>query len=104
MALAEERNERHRDVVLLEGRVDLPLEELARIRDERVAALVRPELLRFPETQVTVVELLDEPGEPSSAGLGHHHAQSRMPFEDAPREQVDEGLEEVRQEALGVFE
>src|SRR5206468_8063764 len=102
-AVAKERNERHRHVVFLEGRVDLPLEELARLRYEGAAALVGPELLRLPEPPVAVVELLDEPGEPSRAGLGHHHAQSRMAFEDAPREEVDEGLEEVRQE-LGVLE
>src|SRR5215472_4718397 len=86
MALAEERNERHRHVVFLEGRVDLTLEELARLRDERAAALVGPELLRLPEPPVAVVELLNEPGEPSRAGLGHLHAQLRMPLEDAPGE------------------
>src|SRR5438552_29579 len=104
VAVAEERNERHRHVVFLEGRVDLPLEELTRLRHEGAAALVGPELLRLPEPPVAVVELLDEPGEPSGAGLGHHHAQSRMTLEDAPGEEVDEGLEEVREEELGVLE
>ena len=36
--------------------------------------------------------------------LGHHHAQLRVPLEDAPGEEVDEGLEEVREEELGVLE
>src|SRR6202008_1979546 len=71
---------------------------------EGAAALVGPELLRLPEPPVAVVELLDEPGKPSRAGLGHHHAQSRVALEDAPGEEVDEGLEEVRQEELGVLE
>src|SRR5216117_3509118 len=68
VAIAIERNERDRHVVFLEGRVDLPLEELARLRFEGAAALVGPELLRLPEPPVAVVELLDEPGEPSRAG------------------------------------
>src|SRR5207244_7059752 len=104
MAIAKERNERDRYVVFLEGRVDLSLEELARLRFEGAAALVGPELLRLPESPVAVVELLNEPGEPSRAGLGHHHAQSRVALEDAPGEEVDEGLEEVREEELGVLE
>src|SRR5215471_806567 len=73
VALTKERNERHRHVVFLEGRVDLPLEELARLRDEGGATLIGPELLRLPEPPVTIVELLNEPGKPASAGLGHHH-------------------------------
>src|SRR5215510_801039 len=104
MALAEEWDERHRHVVVLEGRVDLPLEELARLGDEVAAALVGPELLRLPEPPVAIVELLDQPGKPPRASLGHHHAQSRVTLEDAPDEEVDEGLEEVRQEELGVLE
>src|SRR5262245_11144751 len=101
--LAEERDERHRDVVVLERRVDLPLEEVARLRDEGAAALVGPEFLGLPEPPVAVVELLDEPGEPAGAGLGHHHAQLRVPLENAPGEEIDEGLEEVREEELGVL-
>src|SRR5207245_1004026 len=104
VAVAEERNERHRHVVFLERCIDLPLEQVARLRDEGAAALVGPELLRLPDPPVAVVELLDEPGEPSGAGLRHHHAQSRMTLEDAPGEEVDEGLEEVREEELGVLE
>src|SRR5205809_2959424 len=104
VTLAEERDERHRDVVVLERRVDLPLEELARLRGERAAALVGPEFLGLPEPPVAPVELLDEPGEPSGAGLGHHHAQLRVSLEDAPGEEVDEGLEEGREEELGVLE
>src|SRR5947207_4123951 len=104
VTLAEERDERHRDVVVLERRVDLPLEELARLRDECLAALVGPELLGLPEPPVAPVELLDEPGEPSGAGLGHHHAQPRVPLENAPGEEIDEGPEEVREEELGVLE
>src|SRR5262245_65185158 len=103
VALAEERYERHRDVVVLEGRVDLPLEEIARLRDERAAPLVGPELLRLPESPVAIVELLDEPGQPPGARLGHHYAQPRVPLEDAPREEVDEGLEKVCEEELGVL-
>src|SRR5437870_1947799 len=104
VTLTEERDERHRDVVVLERRVDLALEELARLRDEGAAALVGPELPGLPEPPVAPVELLDEPGEPSGAGLGHDHAQLRMPLEDAPGEEVDERLEEVREEELGVLE
>src|SRR3989449_5647707 len=104
VTLTEERDERHRDVVVLERRVDLPLEELARLRDERAAAFVGPELLGLPEPPVAPVELLDEPRQPSGAGLGHHHAQLRVPLENAPGEEVDEGLEEVREEELGVLE
>src|SRR5262249_58501263 len=104
MALTEERNERHRHVVVLEGCVELPLEELARLRFEGAPALVGPEFLRFPEPPVTVIELLNEPREPSGAGLGHHHAQLRVTLEDAPGEEVNEGLEEVREEELGVLE
>src|SRR6185369_11742817 len=77
---------------------------LARFGHEGAAALVGPELLRLPEPPVAVVELLDEPGQPSGAGLGHDHAQLRMSLEDAPGEEVDEGLEEVREEELGVLE
>src|SRR5262245_32685305 len=84
VALAEEGNQRQRHVVFLEGCVDLSLEELARLRDELAAALVGPELLRLPEPPVPVVELLDEPGQPSRAGLGHDHPQPRVPLEDAP--------------------
>src|SRR5262245_33216766 len=102
--LAEERDERHRDAVVLERRVDLPLEELARLRDERAPAFVGPELLGLPEPPVAPVELLDEPRQPSGAGLGHPHAQLRVPLENAPGEEVDERLEEVREEELGVLE
>src|SRR5215469_10572351 len=104
MSLAEEWDERHRDVVVLERRVDLPLEEVAGLRDECRAALVRPEFLGLPEPPVAVIELLDEPRQPAGAGLGHHHAQSRVSLEDAPGEEVDEGLEEVREKELGVLE
>src|SRR5262252_4680189 len=100
MSLAEERDERHRDVVVLERRVDLPFEEVARLRDEGGAALVGPELLGLPEPPVAVVELLDEPRQPARAGLGHHHAQLRVALEDAP----GEGLEEIPEEELGVLE
>src|SRR6202795_4720535 len=84
VTLAEEWDERHRDVVVLERRVELPLEELARLRDERAAALVGPEVLGLPEPPVAVVELLDEPGEPPGAGLRHDYAELRVPLEDAP--------------------
>src|SRR5215469_7253679 len=104
MSLAEEWDERHRDVVVLERRVDLPLEEVAGLRDECRAALVRPEFLGLPEPPVAVIELLDEPRQPAGAGLGHHHAQLRVSLENAPGEEVDEGLEEVREEELGVLE
>src|SRR6185369_13543181 len=77
---------------------------LARFGHEGAAALVGPELLCLPEPPVAVVELLDEPGQPSGAGLGHHHAQAGMALEDAPGKEVDEGLEEVREEELGVLE
>src|SRR5438309_10359877 len=82
----------------------MPLEEHARLRFKGAAALVGPELLRLPESPVAIIELLNEPGEPSRAGLGHHHAQSRVALEDAPGEEADEGLEEVREEELGVLE
>src|SRR5262245_26562935 len=104
MALAKERNERHRDVVVLEGRIDLPLEEIAGLRDHVAAALVGPELLRLPEPPVAIVELLNEPREPSGARLRHHHPQLRMALEDAPGEEVDKGLEEVREEEFRVLE
>src|SRR5262244_3321954 len=104
VAVAEERNERHRHVVFLEGGVDLPLEKLARLRYERAAALVGPELLRLRQPPVAVVELLNEPGQPSRARFGHDHAQSRVALEDAPGEEIDEGLEEIREEELGVLE
>src|SRR5215813_113713 len=104
VSLTEERDERHRHVVVLERRVDLPLEEIARLRDEGRTALVGPELLGLPESPVAVVELLNEPGQPAGAGLGHHHAQLRVPLENAPGEEVDERLEEVREEELGVLE
>src|SRR5262245_23214548 len=96
MALAEERNERHRHIVFLERCVDLSLEEIAGLRHQRAAALVGPEFLRLPEPPVAVVELLHEPGQPSRAGLGHYHPQLRVALENAPGEKVDEGLEEVR--------
>src|SRR5499426_2591990 len=104
MTLAEERDQRHRDMVVLERRVDLPLEELARLRDEGAATLVGPELLGLPEPPVAPVELLDEPGQPSRPGLGHHDPQLRVPLEDAPGEEVDERLEEVGEEELRVLE
>src|SRR3989449_3690380 len=85
MALAEERNERHRHVVFLEGRVDLPLEELARLRFEGAAALVGPELLRLPESPVAVVELPGEPRKPSRAGPRPHPTQTLGALQDAPR-------------------
>src|SRR2546422_6821033 len=91
MALAEERNERDRHVVFLEGRVDLPLEELARLRFEGAAALVGPELLRLPESPVAVVELLDEPGEPTPAGPGPLPTQSRGGRREAPGAEGAEG-------------
>src|SRR5262249_60455678 len=70
----------------------------------RAPPLVGPDLLGLPERRVAVVELLDEPGQPYRAGLGPDDAQLRMPLEDAPGEEIDEGLEEVRQEKLGVLE
>src|SRR5215475_10695276 len=91
-------------MVVLERCVDLPLEELARLGDEHAAALVGPELLGLPEPPVAPVELLDEPRQPAGAGLGHHDTQLRVPLENAPGEEVDEGLEEVREEELGVLE
>src|SRR5262245_1105702 len=102
--IAKERNERHRHVVFLEGRVDLPLEELARLGDEGAAALVGPELLRLPQPPVAVVELLNEPGQPPGARLGHHDAQSAGALAKAPPEEVDEALEEVPEEELRVLE
>src|ERR1700757_552789 len=62
MSVAKERDQRHRNAILLEGRVYLALEEFARLGFERNAALVGPELLGFPEPPMAVVELLDEPG------------------------------------------
>src|SRR2546430_15218480 len=67
MALAEERNERHRHVVFLEGRGDLPLEELARLRFEGAAALVGPELLRLPESPVAAGKPPGAPRKPPRA-------------------------------------
>src|SRR2546430_16080822 len=67
MALAEEWNERHRHVVFLEGRVDLPLEELARLRFEGAAALVGPELLRLPESPVAAGKPPGAPRKPPRA-------------------------------------
>src|SRR3989441_7960802 len=95
--IAKERNERDRYVVFLEGRVDLPLEELARLRFEGAAALVGPELLRLPEAPVAVVELLKEPGGPSPTRPRHHPAQTPVGVEEAPREEGDEGLEGGRE-------
>src|SRR4029453_16831124 len=48
-----------------------------------------PALQKFlgpPQPPVAVVELLDEPGQPPGARLGHHHAQLRVPLENAPGE------------------
>src|ERR1700674_936619 len=101
MALAEERDEGHRRVIFLEGRVDLALEKFARLGFELDAALVGPEILGLPEAPMPVVEFLDEPGEPAGAGLGHHHLQFWVALEDAPGEQIDKGFEEVAQEELG---
>src|SRR6266481_5015539 len=104
MAFAEERYQRHRDAILLEGRVDLALEKFAGFGFERDAALVGPELLGFPQPPMAVVELLDEPGQPARAGLRHDHAELRVAFEDAPSEQIDKGLEEIAHEEFGVLE
>src|SRR2546426_7821694 len=101
MALAEERNERHRHVVFLEGRVDLPLEDLARLRFEGAAALVGPELLRLPESPVAVVELPDEPGKPSRAGPRPHPTPSPVGPADGPRGEGDARVEESRRERTG---
>ena len=49
VVLAEERNERHCNVIILECRVDLSLEEITWLRDEGAASLVGPEFLRLPE-------------------------------------------------------
>src|SRR5205809_3045482 len=99
MALAEERDQRHRDIVLLERCPDLPLEEFAGFGFERAAALVAPEFLRFPQPPVAVIELLHEPGQPTGAGLGHHHPQFRVPLEDATGEQIDKRLEKIVEES-----
>src|SRR6266436_4387740 len=104
MALAEERYQRHRDAILLEGRVDLALEEFARLGLERAAALVGPELLGFPQPPMAIIELLDEPGEPARAGLRHDHPELRVAFEDAPGEQIDKRLEEIAHKEFGVLE
>src|SRR6516162_11402068 len=53
---------------------------------------------------MAVVELLDEPGEPARASLGHDHPELWVAFEDAPGEQIDKGLEEIAHEEFGVFE
>src|SRR3954452_25096413 len=83
MAFAEERDQRHRDIVFLERCPDLSLEEFAGFGFERAAALVAPEVLRFPQPPVAVIELLHQPGQPTGAGLGHHifnfGCRSRMP-------------------------
>src|SRR3989442_5643717 len=70
--IAKERNERDRYVVFLEGRVDLPLEELARLRFEGAAALFGPELLRLPEPPVAGVQPLNKAEEPTPAGPRPH--------------------------------
>src|SRR5437867_13150227 len=95
VTLTEERDERHRDVVVLERRVDLPLEELARLRGERAAALVGPESLGLPEPPAAPPELPDEPGEPTAAGLGHHHAHPRLPLRARPDADVADALGSV---------
>ena len=104
MAVAEERDQRHRRVILLEGRVDLPLEQFAWASFERGAALVGPEFLGFPQPPVAVVELLHQPGQPAGAGLGHHHLELRVAFEDAPGEQIDKRFEKIVEKPLGVLE
>ena len=104
MPFAEERDQRHRRVIFLEGRVDLALEQLGRLGFELGAALVGPELLGLLQPPVAVVELLHQPGQPAGAGLGHHHLQLRVAFQDAPGEQVDKRFEEIAQEELGVLE
>src|SRR2546427_12173343 len=91
MPIAKERNERHRHVVFLEGRVDLPLEELARLRFEGAAALVGPELLRLPEAPVAVGELLNEPGGASRTRPGPHPSQNRGGPRGAPGEGGQQG-------------
>src|SRR6266851_3105974 len=104
VALAEERDQRHRRVIFLEGRVDLPLEEFGGLGFELDAALVGPEILGFPQAPMAVVELLDQPGQPAGAGLGHHHLELGVTFEDAPGEQIDKRFEEISQKELGVLE
>src|SRR6516162_3539869 len=104
MAVAKERHQRHRDAILLKGRVDLALKQFARLGFECDAALVGPELLGFPQPPMAVVKLLDEPGEPARAGLGHDHPELWVAFEDAPGEEIDKGLEEIAHEEFGVLE
>src|SRR5256885_17144082 len=70
MALAEERDQRHRDIIFLERCPDLPLEEFAGFGFERAAALVAPEFLRFPQPPVAGAPLPCRPGPPAGAGPG----------------------------------
>src|SRR5215469_9058928 len=104
MSVAEERDQRHCDLVLLEGGVDLPLEEFAGLGFELRATLVGPEFLGFPEPPMAVIKLLHEPGEPAGAGLGHDHLQPRMALQNAPGEQIDKRFEKIVEETLGVLE
>src|SRR5690606_32495477 len=101
---APELEQPHRGGALLEGPVNLALEHLAGLHLVRDTALVVPELLAFPQTPVAVIQFLDHPGNPADAAFGNDDLQFRMPFEDAPGEQIDERIEELFDEHLGVEE
>src|SRR5690606_28840871 len=51
-----------------------------------------------------IVELLDDPWYPAHAALGDDDLELRVPLEDAPGEQVDERVEELLDEHLGMEE
>src|SRR5215472_7363798 len=104
MALAKKRDQRHRGVVFLKGRPDLPFEQFAGLGFQLGTALVGPELLGLPQPPVAVVELLHEPGQPAGAALGDDDFESRMAFEDAPGKQVDKRFEKIGHKEFGVLE
>jgi len=86
----------------LEGCVDLAPEQFRRLHHQGYAAMPVPIILRFPQPPVAVVHFLDQPGQPAHAGFGDDDLQLRMPLQYSPGKEIDEGIDELGDEALGM--
>src|ERR1700728_93171 len=91
-------------MIFLKVCVDLSFENLRRLHLKAGQPALLPVIARFPQPPMPVVEFLDDPWQPSESALSHHQFDLGMPLEDAPRKEIDEGIEKLADEGFGGHE